>query len=689
MRSCSTGSLPHILDRPTPLVAWLAVCLAAMTAPHSAEGQEARVRTLTYAEAPARAAEGGAMELELDLYRPPDTDTASRPAIILMHGGGFVGGGRDLQENEQLGRALASHGYVVASIDYRLWPGRPEISDWARDLADRVSALGLPFVEAMEADHGPEWTTAVGAAAEDALRALDWMRNRGIDFGIDPDRIALGGMSAGAVAAIEVAYRLNRFGVDVPDLSAVVSIRGSWLFAPRTERRPVSGGGPPLFVVHGTADSRVPFEEAVRTYDAVRGVGVPAEFHPIAGSGHGLGGASMLETRLDDGSLLIDRLDRFLRAAFDDAATLPPAVCVGAGDACPGTGQGDRSTTSGRAGPGAAVTIPASVAEELSAPAEALAASVRGEPGFVEDLYGYSRADELQLDLDDPARYDWSYWPRSREGLALGRMTAEQRGMVHDLLAAHLSGLGYLKVGHVMRLEDVLAPRETIGFARGAERYTVSVFGSPRSAEPWGWRFEGHHVSLNVTLADREVSVTPTFLGASPAELNSGPHAGFRPLRYERELARRLFLALRPEQEDRALLADSSPGDILSTQFRKERSSWDAWQSLVRPGGAPVAEFDARQRDLLRRLLDQIVGVYRPGIAGAYMDGVDMDELSFAWMGSAERGAPQYFRIQGTDFVYEFDASQEGGNHVHTVWRDRDGDFGADLLRRHYSEEAH
>lgn len=687
MPSCSVRPFADDARWTTALVCILSACLAAVTAPPLAEAQEVRVRTLTYAEAPARAEEDGTVELELDLYRPVETGGEARPAVVLMHGGGYVGGRRNLEENRQVGRELASRGYVVASVDYRLWRDRPVISDWARRLADRVSGLGLPPIEAMESRHGPAWTTAVGAAAEDALRALEWMRTRGPDFGVDPDRIVLGGMSAGALTAVEVAYRLEGLGVDVPDVAAVLSVRGAWLFAPDEVRAPVAPGGPPLFIVHGTGDRRIPFDEAVRTYEAARTAGVTVELHPIAGSGHELGGAPMLDTRLDDGSLLLDRLDRFLRAALDDPGSLTPAICIGSGDVCPEEGREEAGPGSG-SGDGRR-QVPASLSGEIADRARAIIASMDGEPGFVEDLLDYDRSAELLLDFDHPARRDWSYWPRPRKGLALGRMTADQRVRVHDLLAAHLSGLGYLKVAHVMRLEDVLVGRETVGFPRGAEGYTLALFGRPEPGEPWGWRFEGHHVSLNVTVASEDVSVTPSFLGASPAELRGGPHAGFRPLRYERELARRLFLSLDPEQSGRALLADSVPGDILSSQFRKDPGTWDAWRSLVRPEGLPISELGAGQRALVERLLDQIVGVYRPVIAAAYREDFRIDRLRFAWMGSRERGAPQYFRLRGPDFVFEFDASQEDGNHVHTVWRDASGDFGEHLLRRHYAAHEH
>lgn len=645
-------------------------------APDATGPHEVRVETLVYAEAPADSAPGGTLPLRMDLYRP-DAEEASapRPAVVLLHGGAFVGGRRDLAENRELASTLASRGYAVASIEYRLWPDRPVVAPWVRDLADRVSDLGLPLVERMEELHGRGWTTAVGAAAEDALRAIAWLRSHGPDHGVDPRRIALGGMSAGGLTALEVAHRVDPSRVELPELSAVVVVRGAWLLAPEEATRVLRPDGPPLFVVHGSADDRVPFEEAVRLYRAARAADVPVAFHPLAGVDHDdpeSGGADMLRVRLDDGSLLADRLDRFLAAAFADTATVPASVCVAAGGACPETGRepGDDRI----------------VGEELGDRAAALVASVAEEAGFVEELMGYRRAEELMLGFDHPSRRDWSYWPRPRAGLALGRMTASQRSRVQDVLASVLSPRGYLKVAHVMRFEDLLEDRETVGFRRGAENYTTTIFGRPDEPGPWALRFEGHHLSLNVTVSAEGLRVTPTFLGISPASLAAGPHAGFRPLRFERDLARELLLSLRPEQAARALVSDSVPGDVLSSPFGDEPERRDDGLERLRPDGVPSAGFDAAQRRRLRRLLDQVVGDYRPEIAASYREAIELDDLRFAWMGSTRPGAPQYFRLQGPSFVFEFDASQEGGDHVHTVWRDREGDFGEDVLRRHHRE---
>lgn len=331
----------------------------------------------------------------------------------------------------------------------------------------------------------------------------------------------------------------------------------------------------------------------------------------------------------------------------------------------------------------------AEVTAEMAEVAGALLESAEG--GSITDaLYGFSQRERLAFDLDDPARRDWSYWPRPREGLPLRFMTADQRRLTHDLLGAVLSVKGYLKVTHIMKLEEVLEALETTPLPRDVGAYTVAVFGTPSEEEPWAWRFEGHHVSLNVSVLPGEgtLRVTPSFLGANPAEVRSGPMAGFRPLRLEEDLGHRLVTSLDGERRDRAVLGDEPPGDIVASNLFVEREEWDEWRERLEPDGLPVAEMSPPQRRLVRRILDEVVTTYRPEVAEDYLRRIVVDELHFAWIGTLEADAPHYYRIQGPDFVFEYDDTQGDANHVHTVWRSRSDDFGGDLLERHY-ETSH
>jgi hypothetical protein len=373
-------------------------------------------------------------------------------------------------------------------------------------------------------------------------------------------------------------------------------------------------------------------------------------------------------------------------------------------------GSGDRNPRDDARRPrerGAAVeNADPALAEAMFGAAAKLLASVRGDPEFNEALRGFSMEDELLLAVDDPARRDWSYWPRERVGLAVDVMHAKHRALLHELLWTALSAGGYHKVINVMQLESVLQPASTTGFPRGIEEYTVTLFGEPSATQPWAWRFEGHHVSLSVSVAPGVgISVTPAFLGADPAEVAVGPLAGLRVLRVEEDLGRELARSLDERQKLQGILAgdpavnadvakfgfayaNNTPWDLLASNIMKDPARWEEWREALRPDGIKVADLRPEQRALVAALLDEVLGVYRPGLVAKYWRTVDLDSLSFAWIGSLEPKQPHYYRLQGPDFVFEYDNAQGNGNHIHEVWRSRGGDFGDDLLKRHY-EAAH
>ncbi len=340
-------------------------------------------------------------------------------------------------------------------------------------------------------------------------------------------------------------------------------------------------------------------------------------------------------------------------------------------------------------------SIDVSVTEEMVATAQAILESARfgvpqqgdGTAGAnrVERLMQYTREELLSLPLMDEARRDWAYWPRPRVGLALEQMNREQRMMVHDLLNTLLSSMGYLKVVHVMQTDEILRVWEDVGLPRGKEKYWLSFFGTPSMDEPWAWRFEGHHVSLNISVAPGgNVRVTPTFFGADPAEMPQGALSGFRPHAATEDLGRDLILSMNESQREIAILSDQPPRDIFAGNLGKPQDDWETWRQTLQPEGIAVRDLNAQQRHIAQRILDEVVSVYRPEVSSAYLRTIDIDDLSFAWMGSVERRAPHYYRLQGSDFVFEYDNVQDDANHIHSVWRSKAGDFGDDLLREHY-----
>jgi len=292
-----------------------------------------------------------------------------------------------------------------------------------------------------------------------------------------------------------------------------------------------------------------------------------------------------------------------------------------------------------------------------------------------------SRSAKLVLPFEGDARSDWHYTPRSRPGLSFADLDPAQRESVQRLLKAALSAIGHRKVLNIVELELVLRELETFGsLMRDPEKYFIVFFGAPDPKAPWGWRFEGHHLSLNFTLlGDKAVATTPSFLGANPAEVRKGPKKGLRILAAEEDEARSLMGLLDPAQRAAAIVDSRTYGDIVTAN--RDRVS------PIDNRGLEARAMNAAQKAQLRKLVETYADNFEPQLRAARLARAaeGFDSIRFAWAGSPERGKQHYYRVQGPRFLIEYDASQNDGNHVHTVWRDYEGDFGRDLLREHYA----
>ncbi len=282
--------------------------------------------------------------------------------------------------------------------------------------------------------------------------------------------------------------------------------------------------------------------------------------------------------------------------------------------------------------------------------------------------------------FDDRDRVDWHYTPRSRNGVALKELDARGRDAVHALLKDALSAVGYRKVTNIIELELVLREMEAFGLMRDPERYHLTIYGTPSKTDAWAWRFEGHHLSLSFTLAGDHVAVdTPSFFGANPANVPRGPQAGLRVLAAEEDEARVLLNSLSDAQRREAVFENRTFGDIVTTNADKV--------DPLNPVGIAASQLSEAQRAQLVKLIEVYARTFEPGLAEARMARVregGVEKLRFGWAGSTEKSRQHYYRVQGPLFLIEYDASQDGGNHIHTVWRDFNGDFGRDLLRQHY-----
>ncbi|MEM9127641.1 MAG: DUF3500 domain-containing protein [Pseudomonadota bacterium] len=327
--------------------------------------------------------------------------------------------------------------------------------------------------------------------------------------------------------------------------------------------------------------------------------------------------------------------------------------------------------------------------------AQALLASVSGEPSLSEVMDNYSKRSMLLHPVDDDDVRNWTFWPTERIGLPLRLMNVEQMSLTQELLWSLLSEKGYLKVLSVMQLENLLVWTETEDWPRGIGDYVIVFFGDP-SDDEWSWRFEGHHVSLNVAVSPDGIAVTPSFLGAKPALIDTSRLSGVRLLRTWEDGAKTLINSMTDQQRDRARVAvspgetalaesmglgnfEGAPHDIHGSHMLRTPDAWDDWRNL--PAGIPYAQLNPDQQQILERLVVSVIDLYRP----QYVDDVSLntDMLSFAFSGEATSDGLLYFRIDDGRFFYEYLNTQLSYDHVHTVWRDKSSDFGADILKRH------
>jgi Protein of unknown function (DUF3500) len=277
-------------------------------------------------------------------------------------------------------------------------------------------------------------------------------------------------------------------------------------------------------------------------------------------------------------------------------------------------------------------------------------------------------------------RMNWHFIPIERKGVALREMTSEQKHLAEALLSAGLSQRGVIKAHTIMSLDQVLKDVEKgKGPERDPEKYYVSIFGEPSEQGTWGYRFEGHHVSLNFTVANGHIASSPNFFGANPAEVKEGPRAGLRALKREEDLGRDVVKSLTDAQRAIAIVDKTAPKDIITFDTRKAALTGQ-------PNGLPFSKMTAKQKELLTDLVSEYAENFPPQIAEARLDQFKKAQgnLFFAWSGGIEKGDPHYYRVQASTFLIEFDDTQNNANHIHSVWRDFDGDFGLDLLAQHY-----
>ena len=315
--------------------------------------------------------------------------------------------------------------------------------------------------------------------------------------------------------------------------------------------------------------------------------------------------------------------------------------------------------------------------------------------------------------FDTVDRLNWHYFPEggftqeygySRNGLTFDRMDPKQRHLAYGLMNTGLSRQGFVKAMDVMSLEEIVRVIEDDKTGhRDGEKFHFTIFGTPSLTENWGWRVEGHHVSLHYTIKNGElVSSSPTFFGANPHEVAQGPHKGMRALAREEDLAVTLLKSLDADRQKQAIFDDVAPYDIITMADRRAKIDGS-------PQGLPASKMNEKQRGMLMELIAEYAHNMPAEIAAARMktaEDTPRDQLYFGWAGQIGRPKPQpvvigsmttgnrelkgnYYRVQAPSFLIEYANTQNQSNHSHSVWRDYDGDFGLDVLSRHYRLDDH
>jgi hypothetical protein len=317
----------------------------------------------------------------------------------------------------------------------------------------------------------------------------------------------------------------------------------------------------------------------------------------------------------------------------------------------------------------------------------------------------YNSFDTMQnisgrLNFNDSSRLKWNNLPvgfRARAGTSIGNMTDDQRKLLHRILSVSLSSQGYLKATSIMHLDDLLNRyfdslyykkefNDTVYAGLKAmlwshKSYYFAFFGKP--TDPiWGYKLEGHHLSVNFTFVNEKISITPFFVGTDPAEYPISEYAGWRVLGQEEDLGIKLIRQLTPSQQKKATMSTAVPGDIITGAESGKR--------LVDNWGILGAEMNADQKAVLQYIIREFVFNLEYDKAAIEYNKIvkaGIDKIYFGWIGKYDEKEPHYYVLNGPTFIIEFDNND--GNHIHAIWREKGNDFGEDVLKKHYQIKKH
>lgn len=295
--------------------------------------------------------------------------------------------------------------------------------------------------------------------------------------------------------------------------------------------------------------------------------------------------------------------------------------------------------------------------------------------------------EKVQKPFENGSRQLWHFlpgqmWPRA--GIMLKDLNKTQKELAFDMLRDHVSESGFKKIMGIVNLENILRDLGGDKKVRDPEKYFIAIYGDPLEDKLWAWSFEGHHLSFNFTVSGNVVNMTPRFMGANPAVVPSGKYEGMRTLAEEDDMGIELINSLDSSQREIAIFSTEPYYEIVTSNATEV--------GPLTKVGIKMSELSKNQQKLLNDLIMEHLSAMPKDLAAKRLEKIKMEEskeIRFGWAGATTLGQGHYYRIQGKSFLIEFDNAVNGANHIHTVWRDFDGDFGKDLIREHYMQSSY
>ena len=333
---------------------------------------------------------------------------------------------------------------------------------------------------------------------------------------------------------------------------------------------------------------------------------------------------------------------------------------------------------------------------ESFAQAKASGAMLQAATAFLASLTPEQRAKAV-MTFDNEERFVWQESPGPRSGVVLRDLNDAQRKLAMNLLRTGVGEGGYQRIEMSRARETVLSAQQKApeGQAvRHPDLFYITIFGTPSAGGPWGWTFEGHHISTHFTIRGNQVATGPMFLGSQPNDLPAARLEGTALAAAQKIPAALAGRIMGPEEDKARALVQSldAKQKAIAVFARTEKRDADMLSGIntrrvkaLSSPGLQARQMNAQQKAQLVALVEEYLTRIPADVAAErrrrLLEGAALDDIYFQWDGSIEPGQAHAYIVQGPTFLIEYAQNRNNAvGHVHTLWRDFDGDFGGDIL---------